>query len=123
MVNKNRLSQVEPDFPHPDTEGEPFYALVEVLNGNPTGFMESHTHNGKAIPVLFVFKDLAEKTKEARGQRYSNYYPAGVKRIWLEEHLLQTVDEFLLVMAGDGNKGAFIIVKSQYALDVIKSRS
>jgi hypothetical protein len=110
------------NFPSPETIGEPFYTLIEMIDGKITGNVISNFHNNEQMPYLYVSKDIAVQSKKEgnRNMQLKNYEVAGVSRKFLDG-ILNSNKNIMVIMDIQGSRATAISHTGAEIKDAMKT--
>lgn len=94
------------EMPSPDTIGEPFYTLMEVIDGKLTGNIMNKFHDNEQLIYLYISEEVAIQSKLAANlnKQLENYIVAGISKSTLES-MLNSHPKFMVVLGLEGTKG------------------
>ncbi|MFY0781184.1 hypothetical protein AB1K18_12980 [Peribacillus simplex] len=93
------------DMPSPDTIGDPFYTMVEVIDGKMTGGVINQIHDDEQLIYLYVSENIALRSRKEGNRRgqLENYVVAGVSNNTMEQ-VLKSNKKIMVVMGIEGSK-------------------
>jgi hypothetical protein len=110
------------NFPSPETIGEPFYTLIEVLDGKITGNIISNFHSNEQMPYIYVSKKIALRSNEKAygNNKLVNYVVAGINQQFLNR-LLNSDRTIMVILDIQGSKATAMPMTGKEIKEAIKS--